>query len=86
MDEHNEQIALVCTKSLINIAKDLESINMPVMSGLCLFIAKTLSDRGDPQAKAVHTHETGGQRVHETVKAEIQEAIRQVKDDEMDKI
>ena len=74
MDKRKEEIAFVCTQSLINICKDLKSIGEPVLSGLALFIAKTLTDKAPSDASQVHRTD----KAH-NIKEEIAAAVEQVK-------
>jgi len=69
-----EKIAFICTQSLINICKDLKSIDEPVLAGLCLFAAKTLAEKA-PDVPQIHQT---AEKAHETVKEEIAAAVEVV--------
>ena len=71
----------VIVKSLVNISKDLREDEL-ILSDLCVFIAGQLINKYKPEIQQSRVHGEGGP-YESKVKNEIQEAIKQIRKDEV---
>lgn len=77
-DDQKEQKALLCVRSLANIAKDLNELNMETLANMCLFIANgVLQVYRKPEMPIGQVH---GNAPHDTnIKNEILNVVQQVR-------